>query len=150
MEGIEPTFTGPEPGVLPLDDTPIVPIVLLVSRSSLSPSLGFHFVGGMGIEPTSLGLRVRCATLVPTSQVVVGRTGIEPASRRLKVSRTALVLTSLVLSAGLGRLALAFEFHRMGSHRIVLGEGVLVTRSRNRTPQAKATWFTATPGLPDQ
>jgi len=28
-----------------------------------------------------------------------------------------LVLTSLVLSAGLGRLALSFEFHWMGSHR---------------------------------
>ena len=63
--GIEPALTGSESVVLP-------------TRRSRNASV---FVGGMGIEPTSIGLRGRCVALTPTSRSRAVRLGHGPRAR---------------------------------------------------------------------
>ena len=56
--GVEPASAVSETAVFPLDD----------------PG---DMVGGMGIEPTSIGLRIRCVALTPTSHSWARR-GLNP------------------------------------------------------------------------
>ncbi len=87
VEGIEPSFTGPEPAVLPLNYTPI-------------------FTGGSpGNRTPPDRLRAYCSALELTTHVLVGSEGLEPSSQpgKSRVScrwTTSPLLGSRVFSPG--------------------------------------------------
>lgn len=81
--GIEPALAESEAAVLPLDDPGTSEGGLPTSSRSKTRAVRAS-VGGMGIEPTSRGLRARCVSLTPTSQLLgamVRAGGVEPPQR---------------------------------------------------------------------
>ena len=58
VQGLEPRLPGPEPGVLPLDDTPITLLKII------SPARGKFTAGRLSLQPYFSGYSKANATLI--------------------------------------------------------------------------------------